>query len=75
MSDFGSTEDGVRFVELESPTAVAEVVSGFERRLRQAGWSVQRSGASDLRVSKDGRTATIAVSELYSASRIRIEYQ
>ena len=75
VSDFGDTADGSRFVELESPTAVAAVTASFEQRLRGQGWVVRRSGADALQVSKNGRAVTITISQLDSGSRIRVEYR
>lgn len=75
VSDFGTAENGSRFVELESPTGMASVAAGLEQQLRQAGWTLERSGTGAYRVSKDGSVVTIVVSELYSGSRIRIEYR
>jgi hypothetical protein len=75
VSDVGDRPDGGRFVEFESPTSAATVAAELESRSRRAGWHVEKTGPGRFRASKDGMRVGLEVSELFSGSRIRVEYK
>jgi hypothetical protein len=75
VSDIGDRPDGGRFVEFESPTGAATVAAGLESRLRRAGWHLETTGPGRFRAAKDGVQVDLEVSDLFSGSRIRVEYR
>lgn len=75
VSDVGDQPDGGRFVEFESPTSAATVAAGLESRSKRAGWHVEKTGSGRFRASKDGMRVDFEVTDLFSGSRIRVEYK
>jgi hypothetical protein len=75
VEGFGTLPNGRRFVEFDSPTAAAAVAASLEERLRLSGWQSRVVAEGRFEASKEGSQVSIAVSDLYSGSRIRVEYQ
>jgi len=75
VNDFGSASGGMRFVEFDSPTSAPTVAASLEERLLRSGWQLRVVGEGRLEASKGGAQVSIAVSDLYSGSRIRVEYR
>ena len=74
VSDYGPRPEGGSFVELESPSAKAAVVSSMTERLQRGGWQLTVTGNGRLKAVKGAATVSFEITELYSGSRIRIEY-
>ena len=75
VSDVGDGPNGMRFVELESPTGSSTVVTDLQSRLKSSGWSVSRIADGRFEASKQGAEVRFEISPLYSGSRIRVEYR
>lgn len=73
--DFGTTQDGWSFVELDTASSPASVISGLRRRLPEAGWSLSADRSDSLRASSGNTSVRVSVQELVPGSRIRIEYR
>jgi hypothetical protein len=74
VSAFGTGDDGRSFAEFDSPTPAPTVAGSLKDRLRRSGWHLEEVGDGRFRASKDGIDATFEISDLYSGSRIRVDY-
>ena len=67
------TADGRQTFVFHTTTPIETVRSGLERRLREAGWSVQ-TGAETLTVTKGPERATYTFAPLTPGTEIRVAY-